>query len=115
MKISLYHNRACSKSRATLALLRERGIDPEIIDYLATPPDAATLRRLLKALRMKPRELLRVKENAFRKLHLDRTQITDAEIVAAMVRHPVLMERPIVVAGARAVIGRPPERVLEIL
>ena len=115
MKVTIYHNPRCSKSRATLALLCERGIEPEIIEYLATTPDAATLRRLLKALGAKPRELLRVKEDAFRKLRLDREQVTDADIVDAMVRHPVLMERPIVVAGARAVIGRPPERVLEIL
>ena len=115
MKVTIFHNPRCSKSRATLALLRARGIEPVIIEYLATPPDAATLRRLLKALGLKPRELLRVKEDAFRKLRLDRAQITEAEIVDAMVRHPVLMERPIVVTGARAVIGRPPERVLEIL
>lgn len=115
MKVTIFHNPRCSKSRATLALLRARGIEPEIIEYLATPPDAATLRRLFKALGAKPRELLRANEDAFRKLRLDRAQVTDAEIIDAMVRHPVLMERPIVVTGARAVIGRPPERVLEIL
>jgi len=115
MQITIYHNPRCSKSRATLALLRERGIEPQIIEYLETPPDAGALGRLLKQLGMKPRELLRKKEAAYRDNRLDRPQLSDAEILAAMVRHPVLIERPIVVAGSRARIGRPPEQVLEIL
>lgn len=115
MQVVIYHNPRCTKSRATLALLRERGIEPRVIEYLETPPDARTLRGLLKALGMKPRDLLRTKEAAYKDNRLKRAQLSDDEIVAAMVRHPVLMERPIVVAGRRAVIGRPPERVLEIL
>lgn len=115
MKISIYHNPRCSKSRAALALLREHGIEPEVIEYLQAPPDAATLRRLLKMLGMKPRELLRTSEEVCEKLRLDRDGVSDADIIAAMTAHPVLMERPIVVAGTRAVIGRPPSRALEIL
>lgn len=115
MKISIYHNPRCSKSRAALALLRGRGLEPEIIEYLQAPPDAATLRRLLKMLGMKPRELLRGSEEAYGKLGLDRDGLSDADIIAAMIACPALMERPIVVAGTRAVIGRPPERALEIL
>jgi arsenate reductase len=115
MKVTIYHNPRCSKSRAALALLREHGIEPQVIEYLVTPPDAATLRRLLKALGMKPRALLRTKEAAYKDNRLDRAQVTDAEIIDAMARHPLLIERPIVVAGSRAAIGRPPEKVLEIL
>jgi len=115
MKVTIYHNPRCSKSRATLALLREHGIEPQVVEYLVTAPDAATLRRLLKALGMKPRQLLRTKEAAYKDKRLERAQVTDAEIIDAMVRHPVLIERPIVVAGSRATIGRPPEQVLEIL
>lgn len=115
MQVTIYHNPRCSKSRATLALVRERGIKPQIIAYLGTPPDARTLESLLKKLGMKPRELLRTKEAAYKVNRLDRPQLTDAEILGAMVRHPVLIERPIVVAGSRAVIGRPPERVLEVM
>ena len=115
MKVTIYHNPRCSKSRATLALLREHGIEPQVVEYLVTAPDAATLRRLLKALGMKPRQLLRTKEAAYKDKRLERAQVTDAEIIDAMVHHPVLIERPIVVAGSRATIGRPPEQVLEIL
>jgi arsenate reductase len=95
--------------------LRERGIQPNVIEYLDTPPDQRTLRRLLKSLNLSPRELLRTNEAAFKGHDLGRAQLTDAEIIDAMVRDPVLIERPIVVAGSRAAIGRPPERVLEIL
>lgn len=115
MKVTIYHNPRCSKSRATLALLRERGIEPQIIEYLDSPPDRNTLRRLLKALNLGPRELLRTGEAAYKEHDLGRTQMTDTEIIDAMVRNPILIERPIVVAGSRAAIGRPPERVLEIL
>ena len=115
MKVTIYHNPRCSKSRATLALMRERGIQPEVIEYLDTPPDRNTLRRLLKSLNLGPRGLLRTGEAAYKELDLGRTQMTDAEIIDIMVCNPILIERPIVVAGSRAAIGRPPERVLEIL
>lgn len=115
MKLTIYHNPRCSKSRATLKLLEERGQKPEIIEYLKTPPDAATLKKLLRQLDMKPRELLRDKETAYKEAGLDDPGLSDDDIIAAMVEHPILIERPIVVAGNKAALGRPPEKVLEIL
>jgi len=115
MKVTIYHNPRCSKSRQTLALLQDRGIAPEIIEYLNTPPDAATLKRILKQLDLAPRDLMRRKEAVYRELELDDAGLGDDELVAAMVDNPVLIERPIVLAGGRAALGRPPERVLEIL
>lgn len=115
MKVTIYHNPRCSKSRATLELLREHGVEPEVVEYLRTPPDRATLRKLLSKLDMKPRELLRRSEPPFRELGLAAPDKTDADLIGAMAEHPILIERPIVVAGDKAVIGRPPERVLELL
>jgi len=115
MKVTIYHNPRCSKSRQTLALLRERGIEPEIVEYLKTPPDAATLRTLLEELGIGARALLRRGETAYREEGLDDESLTDDDLIAAMRRHPILIERPIVRAGGRARIGRPPESVLEIL
>jgi len=113
--VTIYHNPRCSKSRETLALLQSKGIEPTVIEYLKTPPTEATLKTLLKQLGIKPRQLLRTKEEAFKAAGLDRAAVTDAQIVAAMARHPVLIERPIVVANGRASLGRPPEAVLAIL
>ncbi|GMU47070.1 MAG: arsenate reductase (glutaredoxin) [Porticoccaceae bacterium] len=113
--VTIYHNPRCSKSRQTLELLRQRGIEPEIVHYLETPPDATTLQELLGKLGLNARQLLRKGEPEYRAAGLDDPSLDDATIVAAMVRHPRLIERPIVVAGARAALGRPPESVLEIL
>jgi len=113
--ITVYHNPRCSKSRETLALVEAAGHTPVVVDYLKTPPDAATLKRLLKALGISARELLRRKEAEYAELGLDDDGLSEAELIRAMVAHPRLIERPIVVRGARAVIGRPPERVLELL
>lgn len=113
--VTIYHNPRCSKSRQTLELLRQHGIEPEIVHYLETPPDAATLQALLRKLGLHARQLLRKGEPEYREAGLDDPSLDDAAIVAAMVRHPRLIERPIVIAGARAVLGRPPEQVLEIL
>lgn len=115
MPVTIYHNPRCSKSRQTLALLRERGIEPRIVEYLRTPPDAETLKRLLGLLGLGARDLLRRKEAPYKELGLDDAAKSEAELVAAMVAHPVLIERPIVVKGERAALGRPPEQVLEIL
>jgi len=115
MKVTIYHNPRCTKSRATLKLLHEHGVEPEIIEYLKTPPDSATLKRLLKQLGLKPRELLRKKEAAYKEAGLDDPDLNDEAIIAAMAEHPILIERPIVVAGNRAVLGRPPENVLELM
>ena len=115
MKYIIYHNPRCSKSRQTLALLQEHGIEPEIIEYLNNPPDPGTLRRILKKLGLQPRELLRTKEKIYKELGLADDSIDDATLLDVMTRHPILIERPIVVCGDRAVIGRPPENVLELL
>jgi arsenate reductase len=111
----MYHNPRCSKSRAALELLQQRGVEPEIVEYLKTPPDPAALAALLRQLGIGPRDLLRKGEAEYRELNLSDPALSDAELIAAMVKHPQLIERPIVVAGGQARIGRPPERVLEIL
>jgi|SRR6185312_1282607 len=113
--IRIYHNNRCSKSRATLALLQEHGGEVEVIDYLDTPPSATELATLLKQLGMTPRQLLRKGEDDYLALGLDAPSLDDEALIAAMVAHPKLIERPIVVTNGKAVIGRPPESVLAIL
>jgi arsenate reductase len=115
MRVALYHNPRCSKSRQALELLRGRGIEPEIILYLERPPTRARLKALLDMLGIGARELLRKSEDAYKSLKLADPGLSDAKLIQAMVEHPILIERPIAVAGRRAVIGRPPEKVLEIL
>ena len=115
MAVTIYHNPRCSKSRQTLALLNERGLEVEIVEYLKSPPDAATLAGLLDGLGLDPRQLMRKKEAAYKELGLDDPALDRAALIAAMVENPVLIERPIVVAGARVALGRPPEAVLDIL
>ncbi len=116
MHVTIYHNPRCSKSRQTLQLLQERGIEAEVVRYLDTPPDAATLERLLQLLGLdNPRQLMRKKEPEYKALGLDNPELDRQDLIQAMVDHPRLMERPIVVAGEQARIGRPPEQVLEIL
>lgn len=114
-RLTIYHNPRCSKSRQTLALLEERGADPLIVDYLKAPPSAAELQAILKKLKMKPRELMRKGEAVYRELGLDNEKLADEKLIRAMIENPILIERPIVVSGAKAKIGRPPESVLEIL
>ena len=115
MAITLYHNPRCSKSRQALELLRRRGVEPQIIEYLKNPPDRRRLKHLLGLLGMEPRELMRRKEKEYRELGLDDKNLSREALIAAMVEHPRLMERPVVVAGDRAALGRPPERVLDVL
>ena len=115
MTVDIYHNPRCSKSRATLQLLRDRGIEPYVIEYLETPPDAIELKALLKGLGMRPRELMRTKEAPYRELGLDDPSLDDEALIRAMVENPILIERPIVVNDDRIALGRPPEAVLEIL
>lgn len=115
MSIIIYHNPRCSKSRQTLQLLQERGIEPEIIEYLKTPPGKTKLKEILKLLGMKPRELMRTKEAAYQEAGLDEEGLTEDQLIEAMIAHPVLIERPIVLAHGKAALGRPPEQVLEIL
>jgi arsenate reductase len=112
MKTKIYHNPRCSKSRATLALLRERGVDLEIIDYIATPPSKATLRELLRKLGGPALAMVRTEDQEFRP-HAQRA-LTDEEVLDLLVAEPRLLQRPIVELGASARIGRPPERVLEL-
>ncbi len=115
MTIRIFHNPRCSKSRATLALLQEQGIDPEITLYLDSPPDATELRSILGKLGLTARDLIRKGEAEFRELGLSDPSLTEDQLIAAMAANPRLIERPIVLAGGRAAIGRPPESVLEIL
>ncbi len=112
--VTIYHNPRCSKSRETLALLQHRGIEPRQVLYLDTPPDAATLKTLLKKLGMKrAHDLVRSKEADYKLAGLTQDSKDDA-VIAAMVKYPKLIERPIVVKGAKAMLGRPPEQVLAL-
>ena len=113
--IVIYHNPRCSKSRAALALLRDRGVEPEVIEYLKTPLDADEVRGLLGALGMSARDLLRTGEAPYRELGLADPDTSEEDLVAAIAAHPILMERPVVRRGRRAVVGRPPERVADLL
>ncbi len=113
MDVTLYHNPRCSKSRETLALLEARGIKPVIVEYLDTPPAAAELRALLQALGLRARQLVRDKEAAWAQYAaLDDTD--DERIIAALIADPILIERPIVVRGSRAVLGRPPDNIAQL-
>jgi len=111
----LYHNPRCSKSRGALDLLRERGIEPDIVPYLDIPPSPAELQSLLDALGLPARELLRTGEDEYKALGLADESLPESALIEAMSTHPRLIERPIFVHDGRAVIGRPPERVLELL
>ncbi len=115
MKVTIYHNPRCSKSRSALQILQEKGIQAEIVEYLRTPPDRATLTRLLQTMNMEPRDLMRKTEPEYKAAGLDDEALTSDQLLDAMIDHPVLIERPIVVVGDKAVLGRPPERILEIL
>lgn len=115
MDVTIFHNPRCSKSRATLALLRERDIEPDIVEYLNDPPAEETIRQLLSLLGMAPRELMRRNEPEYAANDLDDPSLGEDELIAAMHRYPKLIERPIVVADGQARIGRPPESVLDIL
>ncbi len=114
-EITLYHNPRCSKSRAALALLREHGADVRLVEYLKTPPDEATLKRLAGQLGLPVREMLRSGERIYRELGLDNPAQGGDDLLRAVAEHPILLQRPIAVAGERAVIGRPPENVLELI
>ena len=113
MPVRIYHNPRCNTSRKTLALLREKGVEPEIVEYLKTPYTAAQLQGLLKQLNMPAKALVRKKEAAA--AGIDPATLSEAALIAAMVKHPIIVERPIVVSGAKAALGRPPEKVLSVL
>jgi arsenate reductase len=113
--LTLYHNPSCSKSRRALEILEARGLSPKIVRYLDTPPSAAELQALLVKLGLHARQLLRTGEEAYKSLNLADASLSETELIAAMVAQPKLIERPILIAGERAIIGRPPERILELL
>jgi arsenate reductase len=115
MSIRIYHNPACGTSRNVLAALREAGHDPEVVEYLKTPPDRKTLERLLKKMGKGVRDILRKKGTPYEELGLDNPALTDAQIFEAIAKHPILIERPIVVFGDRAALCRPSETVKELM
>jgi arsenate reductase (glutaredoxin) len=115
MPVVIYHNPRCSKSRETLALIEKKGVKPTVIEYLKTPPSAKELKGLLAKLGLRPRELMRKKEPPYAALKLDDEKLSDDALIKAMVENPVLIERPIVVNGDKAALGRPPEAVARIL
>ena len=113
--VTIYHNPACGTSRNTLALIRNAGVDPQVIEYLKTPPDRATLESLLARMSFKPRQLLREKESVYAELGLADERLSDAELLGAMLAHPILINRPIVVTPWGVKLCRPSEAVLDIL
>lgn len=115
MSITIWHNPRCSKSRQTLALLEDRGIQPNIVLYLETPPGAAELESVLKLLGLGPRDLMRTGEDPYRDLGLTNPDLSRDELIEAMAANPSLIERPVVINGDKAALGRPPESVLKIL
>ncbi len=115
MTIRIYHNPRCSKSRQTLKLIEDNNATPEIVEYLKTPPDAETLGRLLDMLGLQPRDLMRKKEAEYKESGADNPDLSRDQLITLMIEYPKLIERPIVVNNGKAIIGRPPERVLDIL
>ncbi len=113
--VTIYHNPRCSKSRQTLELLEQQGIEPVVVHYLDEPPDPATLKRLLAGLGLSPRELMRRKESRYRELGLDDPALSEDALIRAMSQNPILIERPIVVTAKGVALGRPPENVLDVL
>jgi arsenate reductase len=115
MAVTIWHNPHCTKSRAALALLEERGLKPKVVLYLETPPTTKELKAALAALGKRPRDILRKGEEPYKALGLDDPKISDAALIEAMVKNPILIERPIVINGAKAAVGRPPENILKVL
>ncbi|CAH9018202.1 arsenate reductase (glutaredoxin) [Candidatus Nitrosacidococcus sp. I8] len=114
-QVLIYHNPRCSKSRQTLQLIHDQNIDPEIVEYLTSPPTFDQLVEILNLLGKTPRELMRQGEPEYRINGLDNQNLSDKELIEAMCAYPILIERPIVLTGDKAAIGRPPESILEIL
>jgi arsenate reductase len=113
--IRIFHNPRCSKSRQTMDILKNQGLNVAIVEYLKTPPSHAELEEVLDLLGIQPRELMRKNEQTYKEYGLDNPALTRQQLIQAMIDNPVLIERPIVISGNKAVIGRPPEKVLEIL
>jgi arsenate reductase len=115
MSVEIYHNPRCSKSRQTLQLLKDHGVEPQVVEYLKTPPDRAALERILDMLGLEPRDLMRKKEQEYKDNNLADPNLTRDQLIDAMLAHPRLIERPIVIKDGKAALGRPPEQVLEII
>ena len=115
MSVTIYHNPRCSKSRKTLELLQENNVSPTVVEYLKTPPTAEKLKEILAQLALPPRDLMRKKEDEYSENGLDESSLSDDQLIDYMVKYPILIERPIVIANGKAAIGRPPENVLEII
>lgn len=115
MNVKIYHNPRCGKSRQTLQLIKEQGIEPEIIEYLKTPPSAEELDDILQKLGMEPRDLIRKQEAEYKAGGLDNEALDRQALINGMISYPILIERPIVIANGKAAIGRPPEHILSIL
>lgn len=115
MIVKIYHNPRCTKSRQTLQLLKDRGIEPEVIEYLKNPPNAAELADILDKLGMEPRDLMRKQETEYKSAGLDNAALDKQTLINGMATNPILIERPIVIANGKAAIGRPPENILDIL
>ena len=114
-QMKIYHNPRCGKSRQTLQRIADAGVEPEVIEYLKSPPTAEELDGVLKKLGLEPRELMRTKETVYKELGLTGKQLSRADAIQVMVENPVLIERPIVIEGNKAILGRPPENVDELL
>ncbi|MBF0189273.1 MAG: arsenate reductase (glutaredoxin) [Magnetococcales bacterium] len=115
MSTTIWHNPRCSKSRQTLQLLQEKGIEPEVVKYLVTPPSREELVTVLEQLGLEPRQLMRTKEKEYRENNLKDPALSRDQLIDAMIEHPRLIERPVVLKDGKAAVGRPPEQVLEIL
>ena len=115
MSITIYHNPKCSKSRQTLKLLKEQAIDIDVIEYLKNPPTVKKLQEILSLLQISPRDLMRKKETEYKDLGLYNSDLSDEDLIESMVKHPILIERPIVLANGKAALGRPPENILNII
>ena len=115
MVVTIWHNPKCATSRKVLASIRAKGIEPKVVEYLKQPPSAAEIRAVLKEMGIRPRDLLRRRGTPYDELGLDKPKWTDSELIAAMAKHPILIERPVVRTRKGTRLGRPPERVKEIL
>ena len=114
-EVTIYHNPRCRTSRKTLELIRHKKIQPKIIEYLKTPPTAKALDAILKKLKLEPQDIIRTKEKEYKKFKLDKPGLSREKLISAMVKHPILIQRPIVLSGGKAALGRPPEQVETIL
>ena len=114
-EVQIFYNPKCSKCRLTMDILNNQGIRPSVVEYLITPPDSAELSHILDILGLEPRDLMRKHETPYTENNLDSPDLSHEQLIQAMIDHPVLIERPIIINGNKAIIGRPPEKVLDIL